>query len=428
MGAVNKHLQCKADLKLTLKLYVNKYIRLLFMLVAPIPENESKRLEELRRLEILDTLPEEEYDDLVKLASAICNSPMSLVSLVDSQRQWFKAKVGLDANETHRDFAFCAHAILEEDLTVVTDAVEDQRFHDNPLVLGNPNIRFYAGMPLITKAGYKIGTLCVLDSHPRDLTEDQRFALKTLGRQLMNMLDLRIANKQLAKLNNLQNKFLAIIAHDVRSPLNTVNSLIQMLNDEHITAQDFNEVTSQLGGHVDQTLELVTNLIDWGMAQSKNYTLNIGTAKLKDVIDSEFKKISVTAKEKGIELVNNVSEDALVAADVNMLRFILRNLITNAIKFTDEGSITVTQNETKQGWQINVEDTGVGMSKDAQQKLFNWDTRYTTIGTNDERGSGLGLLMCKEFAEKHSGSIAVESEIGKGSTFSVVLNTKFTLA
>jgi formate hydrogenlyase transcriptional activator len=158
---------------------------------APLPANESERLESLHRYSILDTLPEREFDDLASLVASICRTPMAMVTLVDADRQWFKAKVGWDATETSRDIAFCAHAILQPDVLIVPDASADARFSTNPLVTSPPHIRFYAGAPLITPDGYALGTLCVFDSVPHELTADQASALRALSRQVVDQLELR---------------------------------------------------------------------------------------------------------------------------------------------------------------------------------------------------------------------------------------------
>lgn len=152
---------------------------------------EAERLAALRRYRILDTEPEERFDDLALLASQICGTPMALISLVDGDRQWFKARVGVETTETSRNVAFCSRAIEQPDLFVVPDAFKDERFRDNPLVQGEPHIRFYAGAPLLTAEGLAIGTLCVLDRRPRALTAGQRAALEALKRQVEAQLELR---------------------------------------------------------------------------------------------------------------------------------------------------------------------------------------------------------------------------------------------
>jgi PAS domain S-box-containing protein len=172
---------------------------------APIPASEQERLNELNSLEILDSPSEETFEEIVKLAAHVCGTPISLITLIDQTRQWFKAKVGLDIEETSRDVSFCSHAIAEEkdELFIVEDATTDERFHDNPLVTGNPNIHFYAGYPLKTSTGKKIGTLCVIDTKEKEFTEAQKTALQLLAKQVVKELELRKANRVLKRSNQM---------------------------------------------------------------------------------------------------------------------------------------------------------------------------------------------------------------------------------
>ncbi|BCM92938.1 phytochrome-like protein cph2 [Abditibacteriota bacterium] len=162
------------------------------LMKAPLPENETNRLAVLRQFGILDTLPEEGFDDITFVASQICGTPITLVSLIDQDRQWFKSKRGLDISETSRDVSFCAHALLNpNELLIVPDTREDERFADNPFVTGGPHVQFYAGAPLALPSGEVLGTLCVIDNKPRELTEDQQKGLRALARQVMVQMELR---------------------------------------------------------------------------------------------------------------------------------------------------------------------------------------------------------------------------------------------
>ncbi len=165
---------------------------------VPIPKNEKMRLKVLWQYEVLDTVPEEIFDDLTELAARICEAPIALISLVDEERQWFKSKVGVSLNETSRDVSFCAYTITQSDLFIVPDATRDSRFANNPLVVSNPKIRFYAGAPLITPDGYALGTLCILDKIPRELRPDQKQALRILARHVVSQLELRRRSRELA--------------------------------------------------------------------------------------------------------------------------------------------------------------------------------------------------------------------------------------
>src|SRR5262245_48569407 len=159
-------------------------------MVAPI-RNEKQRLKVLWQYDVLDTVPEEVFDDLTELAARICEAPIAMITLVDEKRQWFKAKVGVTVKETSRDISFCSRAIEQTDLYIIPDAAADARFAENPLVISDPKIRFYAGAPLITPDGYALGTLCVIDKVPRELRPEQKQALRVLARHVMSQLELR---------------------------------------------------------------------------------------------------------------------------------------------------------------------------------------------------------------------------------------------
>jgi GAF domain-containing protein len=168
------------------------------VLKAPRPPEETARLAALARYEVLDTPPEPAFDDVVRLAASVCDTPIALVSLVDEARQWFKARLGLDVEETPRELAFCGHAILEDRVLVVDDAARDSRFADNPLVTREPRIRFYAGAPLETPDGYRIGTVCVIDRQARFLDDEQLASLQALARLAVDELELRWMRRQRA--------------------------------------------------------------------------------------------------------------------------------------------------------------------------------------------------------------------------------------
>ncbi|KIK87874.1 sensor domain-containing diguanylate cyclase [Pseudomonas koreensis] len=165
-------------------------------MLAPIkPANEAVRIQALHGLNVLDSAPEERFDRLTRLAKRLFNVPIALVTLVDKDRQWFKSCVGLDVNETPRDVSFCGHAILQDELLLVPDAKQDKRFHDNPLVTGEPNIRFYAGYPLTVPNGNKMGTLCLIDTRPRELDDEERGLLRDLaGMAEQELMAVQMAN------------------------------------------------------------------------------------------------------------------------------------------------------------------------------------------------------------------------------------------
>jgi len=228
---------------------------------APLPPDEPQRLETLRRYEILDTPPEQSYDDITLLAAQICQVPMAVVSLVDEKRQWFKSRIGVTAQETARDIAFCAHTILHKDeILEIRDAETDPRFKESPLVTSDPHIRFYAGAPLVSPGGHALGALCVMDRTPHTLTEEQREAMRTLGRHVVAQMELRRKSRELEIQFDLLSKNkqeadgLLVIAGKTR------RALLSVLEDEKLSGQNLRESEErfrQLAENIDEVFWLI---------------------------------------------------------------------------------------------------------------------------------------------------------------------------
>ena len=237
------------------------------MKIAPLPEDELARLQALKDYAVLSPEGQKEFNDIVSLASFICGTPISTITLIDEHRQWFKSKIGLDTNETSRDVAFCSHALLQDDIMIVKDATLDERFHDNPLVLHKPDIRFYAGMPLVTPEGFKLGTICVIDTVPRELTQEQNFALQVLSKQVMKLFELRRKKAELEKIQGMNHQLLSIIGHDLRGPVNSIDGLVLLAEKYDLSLEEYRELIPRMRKMVDTTNSLLLNLLHWAKNQ-----------------------------------------------------------------------------------------------------------------------------------------------------------------
>jgi signal transduction histidine kinase len=388
---------------------------------ADIPVNENLRLADLLQYNILDTPEEKEFNDLVQLASGICKAPISLISLIDAERQWFKARVGIDLTETPRDTSFCSHGILNGDIFIVPDATSDNRFAQNPMVTGDQGIRFYAGVPLTSEAGNNLGMLCVKDIVPRNLSSEQQQALMVIGKQVVKQMELRLKNQELERITETQRRIISIIAHDVRSPLASIVSLFQLYRNKMIDPDRFNNFLNVSSTQLHSTMALLENLVEWGNIQLQPASLMTDMFSLKDAVDRVFTEVTVQASMKENRLVNQVHASVKLNMDENILRFILRNLLTNANKFTEKGSVTVDGFNFGKKVVIRVTDTGIGMPARMSERLFLSKEKYSRRGTQNESGSGLGLVLIKEFVEKANGSIQVQSTEGQGSSFIIEL-------
>ena len=395
------------------------------MKAAPLPQNEDERLAELLSYDVLDTEAEQLFDDLTALASQICETPIALISLIDPNRQWFKSRVGLDAEETSRDIAFCSHAILQSDVFEIPNATLDPRFHDNPLVTGAPDIRFYAGAPLITPSGHAIGTLCAIDSKPRKLTETQKASLQTLSKSVVAHLELKRKNRELERTSQFKSDFLSYVSHEIRTPLNAINTFSQLLEGE---AQKLNlpsSFTTPLS-HVSQSgerlLEIVNSVLDIKQIEAGKMRVMPRAVNTKDFFTHLFSLTKIRAEDSGIVFSTSIDDavpDSLFFDDTKFGQVAL-NLLSNAIKFTSHGKSVKAQVKYKSGKVIfNVIDQGIGMSDDDQKRLFTPFERMENA--RQISGTGLGLSISKRLVELMDGSIKVSSKLNHGTRISVTL-------
>ncbi|MCH6257553.1 GAF domain-containing sensor histidine kinase [Puniceicoccaceae bacterium K14] len=392
-----------------------------------LPANEQERLAALYRYDILDTDFEESFDDLAKVASVLCDTPIALISLIDPNRQWFKAARGLDARETPRDSAFCAHAIHKDEVMIVHDTLEDSRFHDNPLVTGDPNIRFYAGAPIITNDGYPLGTICSIDRKPRELTKEQIEGLKALSRQVTINLEMRRQMRTLNEINQSKNRLFSIISHDMRSPLSTLNTVINHLFDQSdsLDEEEKDQWLHAIQKSAATSLTIAENLLKWARFEEGTVQYNPKTIDLEEFFSKIRPILEENAQSKNIELVTEIEATTATVADETMLHSIIQNTVSNSIKFTHEnGTVKIACKAKNSGTHISISDTGVGMKEKTLENLFKIESTYSAEGTQGEKGSGLGLCLCKQFAEKMGGSLNVESKEGVGTTMHIHLPAK----
>lgn len=400
------------------------------MKVAPLPEDEKVRLDALKNYQILDTFPEMDFDDFTKVASHICGTPIALISLVDESRQWFKSRFGLDAEETPRDLAFCSHAILHDDVFVVLDSFKDERFHDNPLAVSAPHVRFYAGAPLNTPSGHRIGTLCVIDSKPREFDKERQETLKAIARQVINQMELRLLMKEAQKAAKTKSLFLATMSHEIRTPLNGILGCANILLDRAKEEED-KKLAQTITGCGDTLLTLINDILDFSKLESGKMEVENEAFSLSENVEQIIQLFNSQALKKSISLnlKSNEKVPKWIYGDVIRIRQILSNLISNAIKFTESGRVDLildskSKDNEEHEIKFSVKDSGIGINKEAQKKLFVSFSQVDASAAKKFGGTGLGLTICKALTELMGGNIWVDSEEGKGSTFHFTINAK----
>lgn len=415
------------------------------MTAAAHPANEAERLKALVDLGILDTGAEQEFDALVQAAALVCDVPVSLLSLVDAERQWFKAAIGVEETETPRELAFCAHAIHGDDILEINDATADPRFSDNALVTGSPDIRFYAGAPLRLADGSRIGTLCVIDRKPRRLDGRQRAILSHLAQAAVRAMELRrdalaraesearmralglqmkALSDQLALENERKNHFLAALAHELRGPMGAMSNGLQLMQLDPDASVRTRKTVGMMERQISQMVKLVNDLLDVGRIGAGKIELAIQPVDLGTVIARSLETVLPLVEARHQELSFDLARDPLhLMADADRLVQVVSNLLGNAAKYTPEyGRIAVSSRAEGGEAVLEISDNGIGIAPGAIGGIFGLFQQVESGRKLSQGGLGIGLSLVKQLTELHGGTVTAASEgDGKGSRFTVRL-------
>ncbi|XMO86532.1 GAF domain-containing sensor histidine kinase [Algibacter sp. AS12] len=397
------------------------------MINPELPSNESKRLNAVKQYNLLDSLPEEDYDNITTLVATICKVPISLITLLDEDRNFLKSHYGIDFNESPRDISFCGHAILSDDpILIVEDATKDIRFHDNPIITEN-NVSFYAGVPLVNPDGYALGTLCVYDITPRTFTEEQKDALIILAKQVVKLFELRLKNKTLndtlhtlEERHDMLNTFANKVSHDLKSPLANITSLTSLFKDELKASHP--EIDLEYLNYIEESANTLRAYIDGILKHYKSEKLldkNKIETKLEDVFNSI--KTVLNLNDSNFKLLKTAS---LNNVNTYVLKQILLNLVDNAFKynFKELPVVSIDFEENNTYYTFYVMDNGNGIKPEKLPLLFELFHTAHHEDSKGNKGTGIGLFTVKSLINKLGGTITVESTEGIGTTF------KFTVA
>jgi signal transduction histidine kinase len=398
------------------------------MPIIPLPENEEDRLAALRSYNILDTAEETDFDELTILASAICQTPIALITLLDDKRQWFKSHPGVAEKETPKELSFCVHAIVESnDIMVVNDATRDERFANNPLVTGDTKVIFYAGVPLVNEDGFALGSLCVIDHQHKELTEIQTNALKIIAKQVITKLELRRKaitldklHQQLITSNVFIEKFASMAAHDIKNPLSSMLLSSQALK-MRLKNLENDGCERLIDLNISSTNRLMA-LLDEMLAYSKSPELLMTKKKkvyLNSILEQVLGMINVPAHFK----INTPPENHLLNVSVVALEQIFINLITNAIRYNDKenGLINIRFSDNGDNYHIEIEDNGMGIAKQYHKKIFGANFTLKVPDRFKQKGSGIGLSTVRDLIKALNGSISLQSVPGEGTIFFIAI-------
>ncbi|WP_298952620.1 GAF domain-containing sensor histidine kinase [uncultured Nonlabens sp.] len=403
------------------------------MISAPITDNESKRQEAVEKYRLLDTMPEDSYDNITSIIASVCDAPISLITLVDKTRNFIKSGHGVNITESQRDISFCGHAIAsDDDIMIVHDSREDIRFKDSPL-LTDFNAVFYAGVPLVDNNGYKLGSLCVYDNKPRTLTTDQIKALKAMGKQVMHLFEERYKTftllamqEELKERNEELKDFAGIVSHDLKAPLSNIIMITKLLKE---TEKNLSQQSMDYLGYLRDSSNSMSRYIDGILQFYRSSELVTEEYDSVSYIDTIEDVIAMTVKDEHIKVNYIPVCDTTILTHEVALKQILMNLMTNAIKYNDKEKTIININlvENKEEYVITVKDNGTGIAPENLKSIFKLFYIATQEDRNGKQGTGIGLATVARLVEHMQGKITVASQLGQWTEFKLTLPKKATV-
>ncbi len=390
----------------------------------PLPANEDERINELKGLEVIEHTVEEAYNDIINIVVNTFHPGIAAITLLDQENQWFKSIYGSDLQAMPRHEAVCNYTILQDDILEFTDMGHDERFTHIPFVKEDPHYEYYAGIAIVSSKGFRLGSLCFMDTKSHHLTPHHRQLLKVLSHHLTFLLESKSKEKMLQEYIDTHNRMIAITGHEMRNPLENFKF---MLNMQHSLKEGLNEeeavkMNELLKKQLNGMFELLNNLTQWGQLQIGEVAKKTFGINLHDRVNSLLDNLKAEATIKGNKLFNNISPATIIRFDANAFDFVMRNLLTNANKFTENGTIEVSSEITADYHQcIIVKDSGIGMNETEVEQLLKYTGKLSKLGTRNEKGSGLGFALVREFLNRHQSSLQIQSKPKQGTTISFSL-------
>lgn len=394
---------------------------------APIPVNDPARLAELYRFDILDTPPEEAFDRLTALTALTFNTPIALITLVDRDRSWFKSQVGFPIDELPREVGFCAHTIMNEEIMVVPDAAQDQRFANDEAVSGPAAVRFYAGAPLVLSSGFRPGTLCMMDTRPRPggLSEREMEILKGFAALVVREIECRqeFMSEKTDLFEELQNarsakqQFLQMLSHELRTPLNAVLGFSEMIAaaPENEVAQKYREYAEDIGHAGDHLLDLVDGMLDLTRLERGELGIEDDVAPISDLVEKAIGLLPSAGQRVNVAPMDHLPK---LRCDPRYVLQVFAHVIDNAIRFSpgDQSVEICAEVSERKNLVVRVSDNGPGLTNSDRARAFDLFEKFDPAGMTVAEGIGLGLPISRKLMEVHGGSIDFDDDQADGST------------